>query len=245
MSPEAAPVESPASLGQLARLTGVFFEPGRTFADIGQRPGWILPFALLLVCSLCFTVLVGQRIGWDRIVRESIESNPRMQNLSLEQRTAAVATAVAMAAVGAYVGVLVGAPVGFLLMALVLWGMANLVGARLRFPQMWAIVCYGMLPSLLSTLAAVAVMFLKNPEDFNIRNPVGFNPGAYMDPLTTPKFLHSVMTSLDLFGIWILVLLAVGISAAGRKTSFGKALCAVALPWIVLVLGKAALSGLF
>jgi hypothetical protein len=188
---------------------------------------------------------MGQRIGWDRIVRQSMESNPRVQSLSPEQRNAAVATGVAMASVMGYVGVLVGAPLMFLVIALVLWGMANMVGARLRFPQMWAIVCYGMLPSLLSTLAAIAVMFLKNPEDFNIRNPVGFNPGAYMDPLTTSKFLHSVMTSLDLFGIWIMVLLAVGISAAGRKTSFGKALCAVALPWIVLVLGKAAVSGLF
>ena len=72
-----------------------------------------------------------------------------------------------------------------------------------------------------------------------------FNPGAFMDPQTSPKFVYSLASSLDLFTIWILLLVATGLkAAAGKKLSFGGALFAVMLPWAVIILGKAALAGL-
>jgi len=42
------------------------------------------------------------------------------------------------------------------------------------------------------------------------------------------------------------LLVATGLKAAGgKKLSFGGALTAVALPWAILVLGRASLAGLF
>jgi hypothetical protein len=99
---------------------------------------------------------------------------------------------------------------------------------------------------LISTALAIAVMFMKNPDDFNLQNPLVFNPGALMDPLTTPKFLYSLATSLDLFTIWMLVLIGIGLKAAGGKNlSTGGAMTAVFVPWVVWTLGKAALAGMF
>jgi hypothetical protein len=73
-----------------------------------------------------------------------------------------------------------------------------------------------------------------------------FNPGAFMDPKTSSKFLYSVATSLDLFSFWIMILIATGLKAAsGKKLSFGGAFFAVALPWAVYVLGKSAFAGIF
>ena len=55
----------------------------------------------------------------------------------------------------------------------------------------------------------------------------------------------SLATSLDLFSIWLILLLAVGFSAAQpRKLTFGKALAGVLIPWGIYVVGKAALATL-
>jgi hypothetical protein len=88
-------------------------------------------------------------------------------------------------------------------------------------------------------------MYLKNPEEFNVNNPLAFNPGAFLDPMTTSKFVYSVATSLNLFTIWTMVLIAIGVVAAGRKVSFGGALAGVMIPWAVWVLGSAGVKSMF
>jgi hypothetical protein len=67
-----------------------------------------------------------------------------------------------------------------------------------------------------------------------------------MDPLTSSKFAYSLASSLDLFTIWMLVLIGIGLKAAGGKSlSTGGAMTAVFLPWIVWTLAKAGLTGVF
>jgi hypothetical protein len=250
MSPENAPAmeTGPTGMGEISRLTGVFFEPSKTFADIAERPRWIVPLLLVIIASLVFVSLISSRIGFDNVVRQQLEQ--RMATMSQQQREAVEKTMdmqVKIASVAAYVSPLVFLPLGLMAAAGVLLGITNgLMSAGLRFKQVYAALCYASLPTVISTALGCVMLFIKKPEDFNIQNPIGFNPGAYMDPLTTSKFVHSLATSLDVFAIWIILLVAVGLkAAAGKRMSFGGALTAVLLPWGVLVFGKAALSGIF
>ena len=69
------------------------------------------------------------------------------------------------------------------------------------------IVGYGFLPTLVSSLLALLVMYLKPPEDFNIQNPLAFNAGAFMSN-DNPLWLKSLAGSFDLFSFWIMSLMA-------------------------------------
>ena len=151
------------------------------------------------------------------------------------------------APISGYVGVLLGVPLGTLLWAAVLLGIAKgMMSAQVRLKQVFAIICYSGMPGLIMVLLAIAVMFLKPPEDFNLQNPLVFNPGAFLDPTTTSKFLYSVASSLDLFRLWQLVLIGIGLKAAGGKQlSLGGAMTAVFLPWAIWILGAAAIAGAF
>jgi hypothetical protein len=250
MTPENTPAvePEPAGMGEFSRLTGVFFEPGKTFADIAERPRFWVPLILMIVASLAFTITLSQRIGWDRVVRQQLES--RMATMTDQQREAVAKTMdmqVKMASIFGYVGGVVAVPLSYLIVGGILLGIVRgIMSAPVRFKQAFAVMCYASLPGLIFTVLAIAVMFLKNPDDFNLRNPLVFNPGAFMDPQSTSKFLYSVACSLDLFTIWTILLLAVGLKAAGgKKLSFGGSLTAVALPWAVLVLVRASLAGMF
>ena len=44
-------------MSEFSRLTGVFFEPGKTFADIAERPRWLVPLLLVIVAGVAFYFL--------------------------------------------------------------------------------------------------------------------------------------------------------------------------------------------
>lgn len=234
-------------MGDFSRLTGVFFEPSKTFADIARRPSWILPLLLMVLASLGVTALYSQHVGWERLIRHQIETSSRGQQLSPEQREQAIATQARLAPLFGYVGTLVAIPLYCLLAAGVFTGLvAGVMSAPVRFKQVFSVVAFASLPNVVGALLTGVVMLLKNPDDFDLQNPLMFNAGAFMDAEHGSKFLHSMATSIDLFSFWVMLLMATGLkAAAGKKLSFGGALFVVVLPWAVWVLAKSALAGIF
>jgi Yip1 domain len=249
MTPELLPdaEPQPKGLGEGSRLTGVFFEPAKTFADVAERPGFWAPLILVIVVALCYMVLYGQHVGWEHMIRHQLETSSRAAQLSPEQRETQIQTSVKFAPIFGYVGVLLGVPLGTLIWAAVLLGIVKgMMSAQVRLKQVFAIICYSSLTGVIMMLLAIAVMFMKPPEDFNLQNPLVFNPGAFMDQTATPKFLYSVASALDLFSLWKLVLIGIGLKAAGGKQlSMGGAMTAVFLPWAIWTLAAASLAGIF
>jgi hypothetical protein len=244
MTPENSPAvePAPAGMGEFSRITGVFFDPKKTFEDIAKRPTWIVPVVLIMIAALAVSMTMSQRIGWERIVRHGMEASSRAQQMTPEQREQGVAMGVKIASIMGYVGILF-VPVVYAIMAGVLLLMAWILSAGVRFKQVFAVVCYASLTGLISSVLTIVVLYLKNPDEINVQNALAFNPGAFMDP-DKSKFLYSLATSLDLFSFWTILLMAVGIkAAAGKKLSFGGAVFAVVLPWAVYVLGKSAWAG--
>ncbi|HEX3747387.1 MAG TPA: Yip1 family protein [Bryobacteraceae bacterium] len=234
-------------MSEVSRIVGVFFEPSKTFRDIAQRPSWLLPMILVIIAVMGVTTAMGQHIGWDRLLRHQMETNSRFQQMSADQREQNLAMQMKFAPVGGYVGALIGVPLYDLVVAAVLLGIAGgMMGGGMRFKQVFAAVCWSGMPGLISAILTVVVIFLKNPDDFNMQNPIAFNLGAFLDTNTSSKFVYSLATSIDLFVFWTILLMATGLkAAAGKKLSFTGALVAVMLPWAVVVLGKSALAGMF
>lgn len=233
-------------MGEFSRIAGVFFEPAKTFADIAQRPSWIVPMILTILVTIGFTVALSQHIGWERIIRQQDEASARMRQLPAEQREQTVAMQMKLAPAIGYASGIVGVPIVSIVVAAVLLGITAIMSAGLRFKQVFAVVVYASLPRAISALLAIVVVFLKNPDEFNMSNPTAFNVGAFLDPNSVSKFMYTLATAIDLFTIWTLLLLAVGLrAAAGKKLTFAGALVAVVAPWAVVVLGTSALAGIF
>ena len=235
----------PPGMSEISRVTGVFFEPAKTFEDVAARPSFWVPLILVLLFTTVYMSLFAQHVGWERERRE-FEMSPRAQQMPPEQRERIMQMQLRFAPFYP-VGVLLVILVVDLSWAAVLLGIVKVImSVPVRFKQVFAVVCYAGMPSLIFTVLAIAVMFMKNPDDFNLKNPLAFNPGAFMDPITSSKSLYSLASSLDLFVIWTLVLIAIGLkTAGGNKISFGGALAAVFVPWGTWVLCKSALAGIF
>ena len=105
---------------------------------------------------------------------------------------------VKMASIFGYVGGIVAVPLSYLIVGGILLGIVRgIMSAPVSGSSRCSRSC--VMPAcrvLIFTVLAIAVMFLKNPDDFNLQNPLVFNPGAFMDPQSTLKFLYSVASSL-------------------------------------------------
>jgi len=237
MSGPAAPVQP---MGLFDRLIGVLFDPTPAFADLAARPtGWWLPLALLMVITVGFIFAFTQRVGWERFMRQQLESSPRVQQLSVEQREQALQQQLRFVPTVAHIqGALAWPVITLVVGGAFLFVFNILLGAQVVFRQAYAVVCYGCLPQAVGGLLAIVVMFLKDPADFDLQNPVATNLAAFLDPSATPKWLQALGGSLDLFSFWTLLLLATGFAAAGRKISWSKACTWVVASWVLWVAVK-------
>lgn len=230
-------------MNEPARLLGVFYEPGKVFADVAEHPRWgIAPILISILVGIALVYSISTHIGWEQTIRQTLANNPRTADLPADQREKAIATGTKIASIGGWVGAILGAPFSVLIIAGVLTGLFNgLLGTELKFAKMFAITAYAMLVRALFTALLILIVYLKPPEEFNIQvSP--FSPAAYMNRLDYPKWLMSLAGSLDLFTIWSIVLLAIGFSVAAKKLSFTKSLTAIAIPWLLWVVASMALT---
>jgi hypothetical protein len=249
MTPEnvSAVDQDAAGMGEMSRLAGVFFEPGKTFKDIAARPSFLLPILLMAIAGLASSYVLGQKVGWERMFRHQAETNSRMQQMDPAQREQTIQMQVKFASIVSYVGPIVAIPlVGLIEAGILLAIVAGIMSAPLRFKQVFAVVCWAGITYVVSAILTMIVACLKNPDDFNMQNPLAFNPAAFMDPQTSSKFIYSLASSIDVISFWAIFLIATGLkAAAGKKLSFGGAFFSVLLPWGVYVLGKSALANVF
>lgn len=230
-------------MSEFGRLTGVFVAPSAAFSDIARRPRWWWPLILGAIVTMIFVNALGNRIGWESVVRESIERNTFTQDLPVQQREQLIQRQARFAQYAAYAAP-INSLIAVLLIAAVLKFLSDtIMGAGVGYKRMMAIVAYSYLPLTISTLLSLMVMYLKDPRDFDVQNPLAFNVAAYLGS-DAPGWLRGMGGAIDLFSIWIIVLLAIGISTAARKLGFGKALGVVLFPWSLWVLVRTGLGAI-
>jgi hypothetical protein len=237
MTPQAmaAPPPVPQPKSEVARLAGVFFSPKDTFPDIVARPRWWIPVILFSLVSLVFVNLFSQRVGWEKTIRAQMERSPQMEQATPEQRERSIQIGTKVAG---YIGY--AAPFGsvvtvLLVAAVFMFLFNNMLGANFRFSSMMGIVAYSFLPTIISGALSILVMYMKDPDDFDIQRPLMFNLGAFM-PDGTPKWIVAAGYSFDLFSFWMILLMAIGIHAGARKIATSKAFITILIPWFVIVL---------
>jgi hypothetical protein len=242
MSTAAAMEEPPKSFFQ--RLVGVYVSPGASFADVARKPDFIVPLIVAVLAYVAVTETMLARIGMERIVRQSIEQSSRASSMSPEQMQQAIAQGVKFGSVIAHGSGLLAAPVVLLVIAGVGLLIMNVIfGSQLKFKTSFAVACYANLVSVLGAVIALVMILLADPDQFNAQNPMPTNPGFFLNPRETSKPLLSLLSSLDIFTIWFIVLLGVGFSAAvSRKVKpLTISLCFAGL-WAVWVLGKVGIA---
>jgi len=196
-----------------ARIAGVIFSPRATYADVGARPRVFgaLAFVLAVIVTATFAFLstgVGQQASLDNQVRQ-------MESFGRTVNDAQYAQMERMAPYSRYFAAgfqLVLTPI----MALIVAGLAFAVfnaalGGDSTFKQVYAIVVHS---GAILTLQALFTLPLAYARE-NLSGAT--NLGVFFPFLDENSFAARLLGSLDLFLIWWMVSLAIGLGVLYRR----------------------------
>ncbi|HEX8639016.1 MAG TPA: Yip1 family protein [Pyrinomonadaceae bacterium] len=229
-------VGEPAQMSEPATLGGIFFEPGKTFDDLRRKPRFLMASLIIILMVTAFQIFFIQKIGYERMVRDRLESNSQTQQMPREQKEQIVQSqnSPVWKAIS-YGAAPIALVIVFALGGLIYWLGANAMGGSANFLHGISIWVYSSLPpTLIFMLANIIVLLLKSVDDIDIGKAqqgglVQANPSMFIDGKASPV-LAAVLGSIDLFVIWGWVLAAIGLQRVA-KISAGAA-------WaIVLILG--------
>lgn len=243
----ATPAPEPqASISPLGRIIGVFFSPKPTFEDIGRKPSWLLPVALMTVLGLAVAFALNQRVDWRDIAGKRIEASSRASQLSQEQKDRQIEMGAKISPVISYCFGLLGPVLITLIVGGVMLGAFNLLGgANANFRVSFGIVSHAFVVSILSSLLFILVLYLKPPGTVDVENPVATNLGSFL-PEGTAKWLVTLGTGIDLVTFWILILIGIGFAAFNpRKLKTGSAIGIAFVVWAVWELIRTGFAFIF
>lgn len=227
-----------------SRLVGALIAPRRTFETLARRPTWLIAWLLLVVCMALLGWAMHERTDYRQVVEQTLEARGLIERFDAGEIDDMVESRERFGVFGAALGALVAGGI-FCLIALFYWIAFRLAGSELSYKESLATFVHGSVPAVVFTLLAVPVVLSGGDlttEQVMTRNLLASNL-SFLAPAEAGLALESLLSGLDFFALWSVVLLALGYRivakvspavAAGTVTVFfllGLAL-RVGLAWL-------------
>jgi hypothetical protein len=225
----AAPVpEKPAAWWE--DYIDIFYAPSQVFARRAHS-GFGVPM-------LVVTVLVGaiflansgvmqpiMDAEFTRGMAAASRGNPAMTPETMEKARHIGET---FAKIGAFIFM----PVAIFLVGLALWICGKLVDAKQTLAAALMVSAYAFVPRILEGVLNGVQGLLMDPASLTGRYKISLGLGRFLDPDTASPLALAVLGRVDVFTIWVTVLLAIGLSVTG-KIPRSRAAIAAALVWVI------------
>ncbi|MGB7149049.1 MAG: YIP1 family protein [Terriglobales bacterium] len=237
--------QQPEALSEGQRLIGGFFSPTKAFTDLRRNASWWAPFLIIAIVSMSFIYVVDQKVGFPKVVENLIQLQPkqadRIDRLPADQRQKIMQQQATITKWISYSVPVIALVIYAVFTALLFATLKFAASGDLKYKTLFSLIVYSRLPLIFGPLLAILSLLAGVSSDgFNLRNPVATNPGYFIGPDGSPV-LRALLTPLDVFSLWSLILTAIGItciSKVKRGTAF-----AVVFGWFaVYILGTVVLA---
>ena len=211
MSDTTAPVGTGKSL--FARFVGVLTSPRETFADVAANPRWLgMMVLVLLVTAICtggfFSTQVGQTAWLDQVAERAQQSGqeiPEAQWAGMEKMARYMGPI--------YAGsTLVFAPLMWLVMSGLLFAVFNAaLGGDSSFRQLFAVFVHSSAVTVVQQLFVTPLNYVRESATS------ATNLSVFLPMLDESSYVAKFLGTIDLFLIWWLVVLAIGLGVLYRR----------------------------
>lgn len=232
----------------LKRMVGVLVAPGDTFRKIAERPTWAVALVVLILLGAVTTFLVMQKVDPDaqrEMFRDQIEENQGLRGEELEQVTDQWMEGNAAFAPFFPAFVVVFGILAYALVAVYFLVAVKLAGGEIGFRRSFATGVHGLVPQGVGALLAIPLLLTResiDPETAQGGSLLASNLG-FLAPEDASPVITVLLSSLDLFAIWSVVLLSIGYAIVGRLSK-GTAATVVVVGWVIWILIKIGLASL-
>jgi len=221
---------SPGKASLWEDFVDIFYTPSSVFARRADGKFGI-PLLILIVVGVVLFFLTKnamQPIMDAEFARNSVKMMAKNPNLTSEQ----LAQGRGFFEMLAPVFFAVFLAISIVGTGIVLWLVGKLFDAKESVAAAIMIATYSEVPRLVQILVNAAQALFMSPEKLNAANSVAFNIARFMDPDKASSVMIALASRVDLFTIWVTVLLAIGIHVVGKIPRQQAAIVA-AITWVV------------
>jgi hypothetical protein len=225
-TPDAVPAAAPASWWE--DFIDVFYAPSQVFA---RRAGSGFGVPMLVVTVLIAVIAIAnwgvmQPVMDAEFARASAAAMRKNPQVTAEMMARGRAFGEAIARYGTFIFV----PVGMFLTGLALWVVGKFVDAKESLSAAIMVAAYSFVPRVVEGVLAGVQGLMLDPANLNGRYRLSLGLGRFLDPDTASPVLLALLGRVDVFTIWVTVLLAIGLSVTGRIPR-SRAAAAAVIVW--------------
>ena len=207
----------------------IFVSPAQVFARRKGRGFWVplIVFTVIMAALFIGTKPLMQPVYdavWEQSSAQIAKRNPQITGEQLDKMRN-------MQDKFAVVGAVIFTPIMVLVTGLVLWLVGKLFDAEQSVGDAMMVSTYSFFPKILAIVAGAVIALLVDPSSITSQFSVTVGPGRFVDMASQPV-LAAIVGRMDVFTIWVTVLLAVGLHVVG-KVPKGKAAIAAIVVWIL------------
>jgi hypothetical protein len=229
MTATPSPIERAPSVWE--DLLEIFYAPTAVFQRRRETPAFglaLIVFVVLLVgLSFAFRGMMEPvfDVEFKRGMAQAMKQNPALTPEMMEQGKE-------MGKKFMFVGVALFALLAPIILGLLLWMVGKLFESKAEVGQTIMVATYAMFPRVLETILN-AVQMLVLPEDsVTSRFSLTLGVGRFFDADAAGPLVMALVGRLDLFTLWITVLLGIGLAVMGQIPKSRAAMAAIIM-WIV------------
>lgn len=225
----------------------IFYNPSEVFRRrAGTNP--FLPLLVLVGATivLYFATRSAMQPIMDaefaRSAAQMARQNPQITPEQMEQGRGMMQTFAGLA-------IIVATFVTPLLLGVVLWLVGKGAGSVATLGSAVVVAVFAYFPRLLEWIVSAVIALITPEGGIRSRYDVTLGLGRFLDPATTSPLALAFLGRVDVFTIWVTVLLAIGIKVVGRIGTVPAAIVAAlvwligALPAMMGAMGSAAAGG--
>jgi hypothetical protein len=212
-------------------LLEIFYAPTAVFERRRETPAFGLALLIFVVLGVVLFFAfrnVTQPLIETEIRRGMVQAMKSNPQITPEMVPRMVEAASKWAIVGV-VGVSALLP---LVLGLLLWLVGKVVESKAELGQLMMVGTYAVYPRLIEAITNAVQLLLIPEENIRSRFSVQLGVARFLDPDKVSPVLLALLGRLDLFTLWITLLLGIGLSVMGRIPR-GRAMIAAALVWVI------------
>jgi len=208
----------------LARFVKVITSPRQAFTAITQDPKILWPALIFIALNVIFTVVVlPETLAFS-------EETLKAQGMSADQ----IALSLKIVGPAAIAGAIIIQPIVWLIFAALLLLYNQFSVGQARFKQLFAVAIFSSVPLLI--LAFISTVLTKT-IGLKSALEVKTSLALFLGSTDSPGFIYRLMSNIELFSIWGLILLILGGAKAMNKKPRNLAVYVVVIWLVYIVIG--------
>jgi hypothetical protein len=210
-------VQNKPDPGLASRLIGVLLSPRETFAAVAAKPRWLgVMVVTLVMSSAAYYLILSSPDMQDAIIDQQVRAIESNGNTVSDDQLANMERFIGYIPVGYAVGIFILGPLFGAAIAGIFTGIfTTLMGGNGTFKQVFAVMNHaGFIPAISALF--VAGMLALGARPVGVRPP-GANLGVFLPMLEETSFLAVMLRSIDMFLLWWMVVLAIGLGVLYKR----------------------------